>query len=434
MGIVSAFRNWIDRIKLRKKIKKYDANKLNGHLADTNILLRNPEILNEYNDIVIPSHVLREIEHLELTRQSDKLLQYQIRKFKRLSKDFDNYVDLKDYKFNLRDDWDKSYTDNILVQICLERNLGMITNDSLLRKKSRLYGIVVADINVSEFVENKGFQEESLSESQLYHIMSTPNINSFELMVNEYIIINNVVDGELLDIIKWTGKELKSLRDEKTGKLGTPLKTVQFQELIPRDEQQIMAIDSILNNQLTSLRGRAGSGKSLIALNTAWHLVEKEGYKLVMFVNATPLKDSQEMGFYKGSRIEKLMQSAVGTMLKSKFGDEQEILNKIAEGTLDILPFVDLRGYDTSDQKTIVWVLEAQNLTSELLKLGLQRIAENTKVVVDGDYEAQVDKDVYASDNGMKRMSEIFRGNELYGEIELQNVWRSKLASLAEEM
>lgn len=60
-----------------------------------------------------------------------------------------------------------------------------------------------------------------------------------------------------------------------------------------------MAVDSILNNQLTSIRGRAGSGKSIIALNTAWNLVEKEGYKLVIFVNPTPLRDSQELGFYK---------------------------------------------------------------------------------------------------------------------------------------
>jgi predicted ribonuclease YlaK len=195
-----------------------------------------------------------------------------------------------------------------------------------------------------------------------------------------------------------------------------------------------MAVDSIFSNQLTSIRGRAGSGKSLLTLSTAWYLVEREKYKLVIFVNPTPLRDSQELGFYKGDRLEKLMQSAVGTMLKAKFGDEIGILREIQDGKLDILPFVDLRGWDSGGDKCIVWILEAQNLTSDLMKLGLQRITESTKVVVDGDYDSQIDRDSYASDNGMKRMSEVFRGTDLFGEVELQQVHRSRLADLADKM
>ena len=419
--------------KLFRKRSKYDANNIKGYLTDTNILLANPEIIEQYDNVFIPSHVLREIEHLELTRKTDKMLQWQIRRFKRMSKQVDNYVDLKDYKFTLRKDWSKDYTDNVLVQIALEKNLAMVTNDILLRKKSRLYGITVIEPEVSNFIEHKGFKEVFLTQKELSDIYLNLDDNVFELLTNEYVIVNDDIDGELLDILKWNGEALQSLQDTK-GRLGNGFKTAQFGGFKPRDEQQIMAVDSILNNQLTSLRGRAGSGKSLIALNTAWHLVEREGYKLTIFVNPTPLRDSQELGFYKGDRMEKLMQSAVGTMLKSKFGDEFVILEEINKGTLDILPFVDLRGYDTSDSKVIVWVLEAQNLTSDLMKLGLQRIGDNTKVIVDGDYFAQVDKDAYSSDNGMKRMSEVFRGNELYGEVELQSIHRSKIAEIADQM
>jgi predicted ribonuclease YlaK len=194
-----------------------------------------------------------------------------------------------------------------------------------------------------------------------------------------------------------------------------------------------MAVDSILHNQITALRGRAGSGKSLIALSTAWYLVEKEGYKLVIFVNPVPSLNAQELGFYKGDKLEKLLQSSVGTMLKAKFGDETGIIRAIQDNMLDILPFVDLRGFDTGD-KTIAWILEAQNLTAELMKLGLQRVGEGSKVIVDGDYHQQIDKDIYVSDNGMKRMSEVFRGTEFYGEVELQNVHRSRIAELADKM
>src|SRR5690606_35199217 len=285
----------------------------------------------------------------------DKLLQWQIRRFKRLSKKIDNYVDLTDYKFTLRKDWSKDYTDNVLVQIALEENLAMVTNDILLRKKARLYGIVVIEPEVSDFIEHKGFKEIYMTQQELSEVYLNLDNNVFELITNEYVIVNDDITGELLDIMKWNGSSLQSLQDAK-GRLGNGFKTLQFGAFKPRDEQQIMAVDSIFNNQITSLRGKAGSGKSLIALNTAWHLVEKHGYKLIIFVNPVPSKDAQELGFYKGDKLEKLMQSSVGTMLKSKFGDEFVILEKIQDGDLDILPFVDLRGFDTGD-KTVVWIL-----------------------------------------------------------------------------
>ncbi|MED3562267.1 PhoH family protein [Bacillus xiapuensis] len=402
-------------------------------ITDTNALLKKPEIIKLYNT-VIPSHVLREIEHLERTRKSDRTLQFEIRRLKRIldADETHTYVDLKDYKFTLDDDLDPNYVDNILIQVAVDNGYGMISNDRLIKEKCKLYNIPVLNLEEDTFVEHKGFKEKYITKDELKNIYLNLGINQFDLMTNEYIIIYDDLDGELLEIMKWNGEYLVSLRDKK-GKLGKGFKTFQFNDFVPRDEQQIMAVDSILNNQLTSIRGRAGSGKSLIALNTAWYLVEKEGYNLVIFVNPVPSLNAQELGFYKGDRLTKLLQSAVGAMLKSKFGDEVEIMRQIQDGKLDILPFVDIRGYDTGD-KTICWIVEAQNLTAELLKLGLQRIAEGSKVIVDGDYHQQIDKDIYIADNGMKRMSEVFRGTELYGEVELQNVHRSRIADLADKM
>lgn len=403
------------------------------HLADTNVLFNKPEVLLEYN-VVIPSHVLREVEHLELTRKQDRLLQFQIRRFKNFLDENEHlHVDLKDYKFNLRDDWDGNYTDNILVQICVEEGYGLLSNDRLLKDKCRLYDIEVVDLQNSNFIENKGFKEINMHETQLLEVYYNLNTNWFDMHINEYVAINNVVDGEILDVMKWDGTQLVTLRNEK-GELGTQVYSPRFDWLIPKDEYQVMAIDSILSNQLTSIRGRAGSGKSLISLHTAWHLVETQGYKMVMFVNPASSKDAEELGFYKGDRLAKLLQSSVGATLISKFGDEFTVIEQVENGLLQILPFSDLRGFDTGESKVIVWILEAQNLTKELLKLGLQRIGENTKVIVDGDYHAQIDKGAYESDNGMKRMSEIFRGDISFGEIELQNVWRSRLAEMADLM
>lgn len=78
--------------------------------------------------------------------------------------------------------------------------------------------------------------------------------------------------------------------------------------------------------------------------------------------------------------------------------------------------------------------MESQNLTSDLLRMLLQRISEDCKVIVDGDYLEQVDMDVYADDNGMKKMSEVFRDSELFGQVELKLIHRSKIALLADKM
>jgi PhoH-like ATPase len=421
-------------------VKKGDMTMI--YIADTNVLMSNPEVLEEY-EVVIPSHVNREIEHLELTRKSDRTLQWQIRRLKGKLDEKDNaYVNIKDYKFSLDDDLDPQYTDNILLQVAVDEGYGIITNDKLLRRKCRQFGIPFIKLEVSNFIEHKGFKEVFMLSHELPELYATANENTYELLTNEYLVVyDDAVTDELvpLEIMKWNGTSMEALKRNKKGELHMSFTSKQFGDFEPKDAQQMMAVDSILNNQITQLRGRAGSGKSKIALETAWHLVEREGKRdgferLVIFVNPTPTRDSQELGFYKGDKVEKLMQSAVGTMLASKFGAEEGILAQMALGKLEILPFVDLRGYETGDRKTIVWILEAQNLTTDLMKLGLQRISENTKVIIDGDFHAQVDKDAYALDNGMKRVSEVFRGEDLYGEVELQNIYRSRIADIADKM
>lgn len=97
----------------------------------------------------------------------------------------------------------------------------------------------------------------------------------------------------------------------------------------------------------------------------------------------------------------------------------------------------DVRGFDTTgyDGPVAVYITEAQNFSISLLKLALQRIGEDTPVIIDGDYMTQVDRSQYAgSNNGMRRMSKVFRGHKFYGEVELPNIYRSEVARVAEEM
>lgn len=102
---------------------------------------------------------------------------------------------------------------------------------------------------------------------------------------------------------------------------------------------------------------------------------------------------------------------------------------------LILLPFSDIRGYDTSGMKAGVYISEAQNLDRTLMKLALQRVGEDCICIIDGDEQTQVD-DIHFSghNNGMRRVSQIFRGEDIYGEIRLKNIYRSKIANIAEKI
>lgn len=69
------------------------------------------------------------------------------------------------------------------------------------------------------------------------------------------------------------------------------------------------------------------------------------------------------------------------------------------------------------------------------MKLGLQRIGEDSICIIDGDDNTQVDDRAYAgTNNGMKRLSKVFRGADFYGEVELKQIHRSRIAELADKM
>jgi predicted ribonuclease YlaK len=281
-----------------------------------------------------------------------------------------------------------------------------------------------------------GFKTVSVDdEKEIESIYQDLENNKYNLHKNQYVIFEHKILTDrhgfplTLDCLKWNGKQYERVNPNG-------FTTQAFGKFKPYDYYQKAAVDSIINNDLTCIKGHAGAGKSLIGLYTAWHLIERGKIdRIIVFTNPVKTKNAEALGFYKGTRTEKLLDSQIGIMLSSKFGGVERVEELIHDGTLTLLPFSDIRGYDTSSEaKTFVWITESQNLDSELLKLGLQRIGDNTKVIVDGDPTTQVDKESYRKNNGMNRMSEVFTGEEYYGEITLKNIYRSKIAKKAQEM
>lgn len=247
---------------------------------------------------------------------------------------------------------------------------------------------------------------------------------------NEYIIFNDIRDKntEVLDVFKIKdGKYERVIRNQR-------FNSDYFGETKPKDVYQAIAMDSLMTNDITLLGGPAGAGKSFLALTYLFDLYQHGKIdRIIIFCNPAGARNAVKLGFYPGTVHEKLLSTQIGNILTSKLGID--IVNKmLAESTLQLVPVVDARGYEVPPNSG-VYVVEAQNLTSDLLRLILQRCGEdNIKVIVDGDREEQLDMEIYEEDNGMQKMSQVFRGEKCFGQVDLKNIYRSEIARIAQLM
>lgn len=277
--------------------------------------------------------------------------------------------------------------------------------------------------------EYHGFKEISMNSEELSDFYTDYSLDKYGLITNEYLIIRDSENNnEIID----------AYRNAPDG----TIKQVYFQSfdskmfgsIKPKDVYQKIAMDSLKNNQITLLGGYPGSGKTLLALGYLFSQLERGKIdKIIIFINPVGAKDTAKLGFYKGTVREKILATQAGHVLSSKFGDMSQVERLLDEGTVEIIPAVDSRGYEVP-QGSGVYILEAQNLTSDTLRMLLQRVSEGVQVIIDGDRNEQVDMDIYQEDNGMKKVCETFKGESIYGQVDLQKIYRSRIATIAERM
>ena len=409
---------------------------------DTNTILDLQDKMFE-DDFCISSISLQEMENIKTSGRKDEETKYKARKALHLldeNKDkyevviyttaMENYIVEKQLEItpDTKIIASCAFSKGLLPQ---DTDFVFVTNDIACKMiASKIFGLEVESVGEKELDEYKGFVEKSLSEDEMAYFYEHLQENIYGLLENEYLILKDS-NNHVVDTLVWREGMYQNIKFPN-------IKSDYFGAVKPLngDIYQQMALNSFSNNQITMIKGSAGTGKSYLAIGYMMWLLEKHKIdKIVIFANPTPTMNSAKIGFLPGTQLDKLVDSSIGNMLAGKLGDKFMIEQLVSRNKLSILPMCDIRGFDTSGLNCAVYITEAQNLDISLMKLALQRIGEDSICIVDGDYNAQVDLNQYAgNNNGMRRMSEIFRGHDFYGEIELQNIYRSKIAAIAEMM
>lgn len=404
---------------------------------DTSAILRDPSTLGK-EDFVTSSLVIEELEHIKVSKNKTEDVRAAAREAARF------FANQSGYSIVVR----TTQHEDILSSLKLP-----VTNDNLIlaaayahkEQTGEAVQFVTADVVMSLVAEYvfglstefdcgeieepyKGFRELSLSDSEMARLYEHLDENRYGLLVNEYVVICDT-DGMTADILKWDGKRMCGIQKKS-------LKTMAFGDKVrPRDSYQYMALDTILSNPVSVISGKAGSGKTLLSLTAAMYLIESGKYdRLVILFNPTSVRGASRLGYYSGDMVEKAMQTSIGNILTTKFGDRFEVDTMIKQDKIRLVSMADMRGFEVRDNE-ILYITEAQNTSADLLRLCLSRASEGAKIIIEGDYGNQVDDSLFEGrKNGMRRAIDVLKGESIFGCVELQNVWRSRIAALADKM
>lgn len=394
-------------------------------ILDTNVLLDHPELINNENNVVIPMNVLEELDKLKTKRVGSREV------LRRIIKYIDNVTILE----NVLDD--KCADNNILKEISEWININgnqdiFYTNDYAMLLKAKSIGLD-AELYKNKSVEYNDPFYYYLTNEELNYLYNS-DLRKINFPVKDkdrkynYILCFDE-NKNFIDIVKYNynSEEYELLKKYNT------FDSSYFGKIRPKDEYQKCLFDSLLNDDVTLITGPAGSGKSIISLAYCMYAIEKGLYdKLVILTNPVKAKDTIDLGFYPGTKQEKLLDNSIGNILSTKFGDSIAIEQLISQNKINIQPFSDIRGIEIRENE-IMYVTEMQNSSISLAKLAIQRAKEGAKIIFEGDTDAQVDMLQFEdSNNGLKRCIEVLSGRQGISHIKLDNIYRSRIAELAE--
>ena len=419
------------------------------YVLDTSVLLSDPRALLRFDehDVVVPVVVVTELEakrsHPELgyfARQALRLLDDLRIEHQRLDEPMPvgesggtvrvelNHTDVEVLPSGLRLGDNDTRILAVARSLQVEgRDVVLVSKDLPMRVKASSVGLPAEEYR-AEFVVETGFT--GMAEIDV-------SVDDVDRLYDEQVVELDAAR----DLACHTGLVLLSDRGSALGRV-TADKRVRLVRgdreafgIHGRSAEQRIALDILLDPEvgIVSLGGRAGTGKSALALCAGLEAVlERRQHRKVIVFRPLFAVGGQELGYLPGTEAEKM--SPWGQAVFDTLGavTTQEVVEEIVDrGMLEVLPLTHIRGRSLHDAYVIVD--EAQSLERNVLLTVLSRIGRDSRVVLTHDV-AQRDNLRVGRHDGVVAVVEKLKGHPLFAHVTLTRSERSPIAALVTDM
>jgi PhoH-like ATPase len=433
------------------------------YVIDTSVFLSDANALYRFknNDIIIPIKVLEEIDkhkkrqdsvgfnarliikHLDELRSKGSL-----HKGLRIGKGM-GILRVAKASSDLPKDLDFNVPDHQILSVAVHeskenerRKVIVVSRDINMRVIADSLGLISEDYETNSIVEDKDKVYEGFAEVLVDDEFIERFYDHEEMVLEESMVKEKLYPNQFLLLISSSNPKKSAICrffDHKK-----PLKPINVKDyskswgVVPRNKEQTFAYDLLFDDDvpLVSLIGRAGSGKTLMAIAAGLEqtvgFAERKYKKIVVSRPVQPM--GKDIGFLPGTMEEKMLPwlMPIHDNLEFILGNKNQIKSYFEKGQIEVEAITYIRGRSISN--AFIIIDEAQNLTAHEVKTIITRVGENTKIILTGDIE-QIDN-IYTNEtsNGLTYAIEKFKHAELAGHITFRKGERSKIATLASKV
>ncbi|HUI90685.1 MAG TPA: PhoH family protein [Chitinivibrionales bacterium] len=434
---------------------------MKNFILDTTILLYDAQALFKFeeNNVIIPITVIEDIDHFKKdlsetgrnARQTSRYLDAlrnkgSLTKGVKLDGGGTLFVKLSvgDAVRRIPHEFQEKPRDSMILAILFDvkEKAGamptvFVSKDINLRIKADALGVVVEDyesdkVDIEELYS--GYIEKKTDKAAVDAFKEKGILDMDEpWFPNQYVTLVDGTDPLHFALGRYDSKEKRMVRLISEGREG-------MFRIKPRNREQLFTMDALLNDaiQLVTLVGKAGTGKTLLAVAASLNKTVDENLFSRILVSRPTLPMGKDIGFLPGTVEEKLtpwmypIVDNVDLLLRSEAKARRHIRGfkeLMDTGILVIEPLTYIRGRSIHNQYLIVD--EAQNLTPHEIKTIITRVGDGTKIVLTGD-PYQIDNPyIDSSSNGLTYVVEKFKTQEIAAHITLTKGERSVLSELA---